>query len=83
VPQDFVTCGVRVGYSEAERRIFPDRRNQGVRMLDLAGILFSSVMMLVVLVQAVRLDRTQPWFQRIKRSDKPVEPTTQTWRRRR
>jgi hypothetical protein len=52
-------------------------------MLDLAGILFSSVMMLVVLVQAVRLDRTQPWFQRIKRSDKPVEPTTQTWRRRR
>ena len=35
-------------------------------MLDLAGIMFSSVMMLMVIVQAVRLDQTQPWFQAIK-----------------
>jgi hypothetical protein len=50
-------------------------------MLDLAGILFSSVMMLMVIVQAVRLDRTQPWFQSIASKDKPAEPKTRTWRR--
>jgi hypothetical protein len=52
-------------------------------MLDLAGILFSSIMMLVVIVQAVRLDATQPWFQTRKRPDPPVEPNTRPWRRRR
>ena len=42
-------------------------------MLDLTGIMFSSVMMLMVIVRAVRLDRIQPWFQAIKRKDKPAE----------
>lgn len=35
-------------------------------MLDLAGILFSSVMMLFIIVRAVRLDQTQPWFQTLR-----------------
>ena len=37
-------------------------------MLDLTGILFSSVMMLIVIVRAVQLDRTQPWFQKVQAS---------------
>jgi hypothetical protein len=49
-------------------------------MLDLAGIMFSSVMMLVIIVQAVRLDRVQPWFQTVKRK-KPAEVRTSGWRR--
>ncbi len=36
-------------------------------MLDMIGIAFSSVMMIVVIVQAVRLDRDQPWFQKAAR----------------
>ncbi|MDR3535032.1 MAG: hypothetical protein P4L71_00905 [Acetobacteraceae bacterium] len=32
-------------------------------MLDVAGILFSSLMMLFVVLQAVRLDTTRPWFE--------------------
>ena len=32
-------------------------------MLDLTGILFSSLMMLFVIVQAVRLDAARPWFE--------------------
>jgi hypothetical protein len=31
-------------------------------MLDLTGILFSSVIMFLVILRAVQLDRTQPWF---------------------
>jgi hypothetical protein len=31
-------------------------------MLDLLGILFSSVMMFLVILRAIRLDSTQPWF---------------------
>lgn len=50
-------------------------------MLDLAGILFSSVMMLMVIVQAVRLDRIQPWFQTIKRKEKPADPKLRAWHR--
>lgn len=33
-------------------------------MLDLVGIVFSSLMMLVVIVRAVQLDSTRPWFER-------------------
>jgi hypothetical protein len=40
-------------------------------MLDTAGILLSTVMMMVVIVQAVRLDRVQAWFQAIKPKDQP------------
>jgi hypothetical protein len=36
-------------------------------MLDLAGILFSSCLMLFVIVRAVQLDRVMPWFQTITR----------------
>jgi len=35
-------------------------------MLDLTGIMFSSVMMLIVIIRAVRLDRIQPSFQAVK-----------------
>jgi hypothetical protein len=31
-------------------------------MLDLLGILFSSVMMFLVILRAIQLDGTQPWF---------------------
>lgn len=31
-------------------------------MLDLAGIVFSSVIMLLVIVRAIRLDAETPWF---------------------
>lgn len=34
-------------------------------MLDITGILFSSIMMLIVIVRAVKLDKTQPWFQMV------------------
>ena len=33
-------------------------------MLDLTGIMFSSIMMLIVIVRAVQLDRAMPWFKR-------------------
>jgi hypothetical protein len=45
----------------------------GVRMLDLCGIVFTSVMMLTVIVRALQADRIQPWFQTIKRND--VQPS--------
>jgi hypothetical protein len=31
-------------------------------MIDLFGILFSTVMMVLVILRAIELDRTQPWF---------------------
>jgi hypothetical protein len=46
-------------------------------MLDVTGILFSSLMMLFVVVRAVRLDRTQPWFQTLSAKagkEAPVAP---------
>jgi hypothetical protein len=51
-------------------------------MLDLTGIMFSSVMMLMVIVRALQLDRTQPWFQRVKRKDTPAKAERSPWRRR-
>jgi hypothetical protein len=50
-------------------------------MLDLTGILFSSVMMMIVIVRAVRADRTEPWFQTIKRVDKPLGAQKRPWQR--
>ena len=32
-------------------------------MLDLTGIMFSTIMMLMVIYNAIKLDRTLPWFQ--------------------
>jgi hypothetical protein len=49
-------------------------------MLDLTGIMFSSIMMLMVIVRAVQLDRIQPWFQTI-RKEKPGGERTHSWRR--
>jgi hypothetical protein len=48
-------------------------------MLDLTGIMFSSVMMLIVILRAVQLDRTQPWFQKVKRKETIVVQTP--WKR--
>jgi hypothetical protein len=31
-------------------------------MLDLFGILFSSIMMFLVILRAIQMDATQPWF---------------------
>jgi hypothetical protein len=31
-------------------------------MLDLLGILFSSIMMVLVILRAIQMDSTQPWF---------------------
>ncbi len=50
-------------------------------MLDLTGIMFSSIMMLIVIVRAVRSDRTEAWFQTVKRREGPVEEK-KGWRRR-
>ncbi len=36
-------------------------------MLDIAGIMVSSMMMLTIIVRSVRLDRLEPWFQAIER----------------
>ena len=51
-------------------------------MLDLFGIMFSSAMMLMVIIQAVRLDQAQPWFQKVKRENTPASSEKQTWQRR-
>jgi len=48
-------------------------------MLDLFGILFSSIIMMLVIGRAVQLDKTQPWFQTLKRRDR--EPVRQAKRR--
>jgi hypothetical protein len=37
-------------------------------MLDLLGILFSSIMMFLVILRAIQLDSTQPWFRPPKTS---------------
>jgi hypothetical protein len=51
-------------------------------MLDLTGILFSSVMMLIVVVRALQLDRSQPWFPSVRRKATPAAAATRAWRRR-
>lgn len=54
----------------------------GGRMLDLYGILFTSVMILMVIVRALKADRTQPWFQAIRRDDVRPSPGKRSWQRR-
>ena len=51
-------------------------------MLDLTGILFSSVMMLIVIVRAVQLDREQPWFQNVEHKTEPKLPEQRVRKRR-
>jgi hypothetical protein len=58
-------------------------------MLDLLGILFSSIMMFLVILRAIQLDSKEPWFRPPKtgvdgsglklRPDSP--PPTHRWRR--
>ena len=43
-------------------------------MLDLFGILFSSVIMFLVILRAIQMDRKQPWF----RPPKPGGASTLT-----
>jgi hypothetical protein len=50
-------------------------------MLDLTGIMFSSIMMLIVIVRAMQLDRVQPWFQKLKRKETPPPADQATWKR--
>jgi hypothetical protein len=57
------------------------RQDQEFAMLDLTGILFSSVMMLIVIVRAVQLDREQPWFQTIKGQGTPAPARQAIWKR--
>ena len=52
-------------------------------MLDMAGILFSSMMLLIVILRSVRLDRSQPWFQNVKPRKAPGEKKPRDWRRER
>jgi hypothetical protein len=51
-------------------------------MLDLTGIIFSSVMMLMVIIRALQLDRTQPWFQTIGPREDPKAARHRPWQRR-
>jgi len=52
----------------ATRSVIP--RHTGYRpLLDLAGILFSSIMLLIVITRAVQLDRTRPWFAALSTQD--------------
>lgn len=56
-------------------------------MLDLTGIMFSTIMMLIVVLRAVALDRSQPWFQTIAQRKMVAQdakaPPTPVWRRNR
>jgi hypothetical protein len=49
-------------------------------MLDVTGILFSTVMIVYVVLQAVRLDRVQAWFQVLK-DNSPPAAGPRTWNR--
>jgi hypothetical protein len=51
-------------------------------MLDVAGIMFSSVMILFVVIRAVRLDRVRPWFQTVEGADNAAKGRPLPWRRR-
>jgi hypothetical protein len=59
-------------------------------MIDLLGILFSSIMMFLVILRAIQLDNLQPWFRTPKppgdrsglklRPDDPDGGHQPTWR---
>jgi hypothetical protein len=52
-------------------------------VLDLFGIMFSSIIMMLVIVRAVQLDRTQAWFQSLKPREIAPKPETRPWKRHR
>ncbi len=51
-------------------------------MLDLSGIVISSVMMLLVIIRAIKLDREQPWYQTVKIKDAVKSAAQRPWQRR-
>jgi hypothetical protein len=51
-------------------------------MLDLTGIMFSSAMMLFVILRAVQLDRIVPWFQKLTHRPDPKTADRPAWTRR-
>jgi len=75
--REFVTQGAMSGYRSGR-----EAKTQEWHVLDLTGIMFSSIMMLIVIVRAVRADRTEAWFQTVKRREAPVEEKKSGWRRR-
>jgi hypothetical protein len=79
--QDFVTFTVRSRYSVVEAVHAGGITIGESVMLDLTGILFSSIMMLLIIVRAVRLDSRQPWFQPIKVKARTAAAKTNRWRR--
>jgi hypothetical protein len=50
-------------------------------MLDLTGIMFSSIMMLIVIIRATKLDLSEPWFQKVKFKDAKSATDRRTWQR--
>ena len=51
-------------------------------MLDLAGIMFSSVIMVMAVLRAVQLDRTLPWFEKVNANEVSVATNKRPWQRR-
>jgi hypothetical protein len=49
-------------------------------MLDLVGIMFSSVIILFVIINAARLDRVKPWFQTVSRIEPAAKSKPRPWR---
>jgi hypothetical protein len=49
-------------------------------MLDLTGIVFSSAMMVFIIVRAVQLDRITPWFQKLTAKIGAKTDGAQPWR---
>jgi hypothetical protein len=51
-------------------------------MIDNASILFSTIMVLLVMFRALRLDASEPWFKpRRPRDTPPAEKPGPRWRR--
>lgn len=55
-------------------------------MIDNLCILFSTIMVLVVLFRAIKLDASEPWFKPLPRPDVDGDPARETspskpWRR--
>jgi hypothetical protein len=50
-------------------------------MLDLTGILVSTVLILMTLVRAVQLDRSLPWFQKIGEKTEVPANNRRPWQR--
>ena len=50
-------------------------------MLDLFGITFTGLMMMLIAVQALKRDRAEPWFQTFKRETDPKAARQMPWQR--